>query len=153
MRFNARLKKPAPRPQGRSTLHPCPDVLAVIEVAQPIDSHSIVATMRGMDVEVAAKCLTELGNPARLRAYRLLVRAGSAGLTVGEIQQHLESPASTLSHHIAHLLSANLITQTREGRSMRCRVQFKTMDTLLDFLTTECCVGVSAIGQIEQNPE
>ncbi len=112
----------------------------------------MAATMSGMDVEVAAKCLFELGNPARLKAYRLLVRAGTAGLTVGEIQQHLESPASTLSHHIAHLVSANLITQTRQGRTQRCRARFETMDGLLVFLTTECCAGVPVIEPVESLP-
>lgn len=97
-----------------------------------------------MDVETAAKCLAELGNPARLMAYRLLVRAGDEGLTVGEIQRALDMPASTLSHHIAHLVGADLITQRREGRTQRCRARFATMDALLDFLTRECCVGGAA---------
>lgn len=97
-----------------------------------------------MDVETAARCLAELGNPARLTAYRLLVRAGDDGLTVGEIQRALDMPASTLSHHIAHLVGADLITQRREGRSQRCRARFETMDALLDFLTRECCVGETA---------
>ena len=105
-----------------------------------------------MDGHVAAKCLFELGNPARLKAYRLLVRAGIAGLTVGEIQQRLKNPASTLSHHIAHLVGANLITQTREGRTQRCRVRFETMDGLLVFLTTECCVDLPVTEPIESLP-
>lgn len=94
-----------------------------------------------MDIDTAAKCLAELGNPARLSAYRLLVRAGKAGLTVGEIQRALDVPASTLSHHIAHLISADLITQRREGRTQRCHARFERMDDLLAFLTKECCVG------------
>jgi DNA-binding transcriptional ArsR family regulator len=97
-----------------------------------------------MDVDTAAKCLAELGNPARLTAYRLLVRAGDDGLTVGEIQRALDMPASTLSHHIAHLVAADLITQRREGRTQRCHARYATMDALLAFLTRECCVGGDA---------
>ena len=37
----------------------------------------------------AAACLAELGNPSRLATYRLLVRAGPAGLMVKDIQAHL----------------------------------------------------------------
>jgi len=99
-----------------------------------------------MTLDEAAKCLAELGNPARLEAYRLLVRAGEDGLTVGEIQRHLDMPASTLSHHIAHLVAAGLITQQREGRSQRCRAIFLRMDGLIEFLTRECCQGADVVG-------
>ncbi len=125
---------------------------SILTAVPGIDRRSIVLTMSDMDVQVAAKCLFELGNPARLKAYRLLVRAGTSGLTVGEIKQQLKSPASTLSHHIAHLVSANLITQTREGRTQRCRVRFETMDRLLVFLTTECCAGLPVLEPAESLP-
>lgn len=95
-----------------------------------------------MDLDTAAKCLAELGNPTRLAAYRLLVRAGGEGLTVGEIQDHLQIPKSTLSHHVAHLIWAGLIRQTREGRTQRCVASYETMDALMTFLAKECCLGV-----------
>lgn len=56
-----------------------------------------------MDTDTAARLLSELGAPTRLAVVRLLVRAGPDGLVVGESQRLLEVPASTLSHHIAHL--------------------------------------------------
>ena len=62
-----------------------------------------------MNIDQAAKCLEKLGNPTRLEIVRLLVRAGEEGLSVGEIQEHLDIPASTLSHHVAHLANAGLI--------------------------------------------
>ena len=74
-----------------------------------------------MDMEKAADCLAELGSPSRLAAFRLLVRAGPAGLMVKDIQAHLGVPNSTLSHHISRLVFAGLISQTREGRALRCR--------------------------------
>ena len=95
-----------------------------------------------MDLETAAKCLAELGNPTRLAAYQLLVKAGPAGLSVGEIQDQLQIPKSTLSHHIAHLLWAGLITQVRDGRTQRCAAVYETMDALMAFLSKECCSGV-----------
>ena len=97
-----------------------------------------------MELQQAARCLEKLGNPTRLEVFRLLVRAGAEGLAVGEIQEHLGIPASTLSHHIAHLVGAGLVHQTREGRVLRCTPDFALMNALLGFLTEECCTGLAA---------
>ena len=93
-----------------------------------------------MDLIQAAECLEKLGSPARLEIFRLLVRAGDPGLSVGEIQSHLGIPASTLSHHIAQLSRAGLLAQTREGRVLRCHPNWTMMNELIAFLTDECCV-------------
>lgn len=97
-----------------------------------------------MDTDIAAKQLAELGNPHRLLAFRLLVKAGEAGLAVGEIQAHLDIPGSTLSHHISRLVWAGLVEQSREGRTLRCRANFASMHALIGFLADECCTGVTA---------
>lgn len=68
-----------------------------------------------MDLNTAANALRELGHPTRLSIYRELVRAGHEGLPVGELQKHLEIPASTLSHHLSALISAGLISRTAES--------------------------------------
>ncbi len=93
-----------------------------------------------MDLDTAAFCLEKLGSPARLEIFRLLVRAGDRGLPVGDIQEHLGIPASTLSHHIAQLSRAGLLRQEREGRVLRCSPNWDLMDDLIAFLTAECCV-------------
>jgi DNA-binding transcriptional ArsR family regulator len=102
-----------------------------------------------MEIETAAKRLAELGNPTRLEAFRLLVRAGDDGLAVNQIRSHLGIPQSTLSHHITHLLSAGLISQTREGRVLRCRVDFDAIRAVLHFLLEDCCSGVV---QVDSQP-
>lgn len=96
-----------------------------------------------MDTDLAAKQLAELGNSHRLLAFRLLVKAGDAGLTVGEIQDHLKIPGSTLSHHISHLVWSGLVAQERQGRVLRCRANFTAMHALIGFLADECCTGVT----------
>ena len=101
-----------------------------------------------MELERVAKCLAELGNPLRLSAFRLLVQAGPAGLPVKDIQSHLGIPQSTLSHHIAHLVSAGLISQTRQGRILCCRVEYRTIRDVLAFLMEDCCAGI-----VNQPPE
>ena len=102
-----------------------------------------------MELDHAALCLEKLGNPTRLQVFRLLVRAGHEGLPVGEIQAQLGVPASTLSHHLAQLMQAELIAQQREGRVLRCTANFMLMERLLGYLTEECCRGISTTRMAE----
>ena len=95
-----------------------------------------------MNLNQAARCLEKLGNPTRLEIYRLLVRAGPEGLAVGALQKHLEVPASTLSHHLAHLVQVDLLRQEREGRVLRCTANYRLMEQVVGFLNDECCRGV-----------
>ena len=92
-----------------------------------------------MDNQSAAIALESLGNPTRLALYRSLVRAGPNGLTVGTLREKLDVPGSTLSHHIAHLVSAGLMSQSREGRVLRCTANYHSMHELLNYLVDECC--------------
>lgn len=106
-----------------------------------------------MNEEIAAKCLSELGSPTRLSVFRLLVKAGPDGMVVGEIQRRLQIPASTLSHHIARLAWAGLVDQRREGRKLHCSTRDGVMDSLVTFLTAECCTGFSDTdGECADNP-
>lgn len=112
-----------------------------------IPSTKRASRSQGLALETAALCLAELGNPARLEAYRALVSAGPEGLAVGEIRDRLGIPDSTLTHHLAHLRHAGLITQQREGRVLRCRADFARMDALMRFLVSECCRGMAIEGR------
>lgn len=93
-----------------------------------------------MKVETAAKQLEALGNPTRLEVYRTLVRAGANGLAVGRLQERLEIPASTLSHHLHRLIVAGLVTQERQATTLICRAHYPAMNALLGFLTDQCCM-------------
>jgi DNA-binding transcriptional ArsR family regulator len=95
-----------------------------------------------MNDEQLAKCLAELGNITRLKVFKFLVKAGHTGVPVGVIQEHLQVPGSTLSHHITKLASANLIRQEREGRVLHCIANFEVLDLVLSELRNQCCVGV-----------
>jgi len=94
-----------------------------------------------MKLETAAGILAQLGNETRLRIVRHLVKAGEEGVTVGELQAHLGIPGSTLSHHINHLKHAGLVTQQREGTTLYCRMNYKTMESVMEFLNDKCCIN------------
>jgi len=90
-----------------------------------------------------SRALAALGHEARLGIYRLLVKAGADGLTVGEIGQHMGLAASTLAHHLRSLVDAGLVLQDKQGRQVMNRVDFNKMRRTVEFLTSECCTGVS----------
>lgn len=92
-----------------------------------------------------ARSLAALGHDARLGIFRLLVKAGHNGLTVGQIADHLALPASTLAHHLRTLVDAGLVVQEKTGREVVNRVDFTEMHRVLDFLTSECCSGVELV--------
>lgn len=92
-----------------------------------------------MNIETASSQLESLGNPTRLRIYRTLVRAGIDGMPVGGLQQRLDIPASTLSHHCKKLIDAGLVTQERIGTTLICRANYRAMSSLMGYLADECC--------------
>lgn len=96
-----------------------------------------------MKEQQAAKSMAALGHPLRLSLFRLLVRAGRQGLNFGEIQRHLDIPASTLTHHLSTLVQAGLVNQERLGREVISRADFARVRETLEFLTAECCTGVA----------
>lgn len=92
-----------------------------------------------MEIEIVAKALKELGHPTRLKIYKSVVKAGFQGVAVGNIQEELSVPGSTLSHHIAGLASAGLISQRREGRTLYCVAEYDQLQSVIEFLLAECC--------------
>lgn len=92
-----------------------------------------------MEIDTAAKQLEALGNPTRLAIFQKLVKQGPQGSSVGMIRDSLDIPGSTLSHHIAKLVNAELLSQQRDSRSLVCRVESDSMDELMEFLVQNCC--------------
>lgn len=96
-----------------------------------------------MKLEKAAKQLEALGSPTRLQVYRMLVRAGDAGLPVGRLQERLGIAASTLSHHLHRLILTGLVTQERQATTLICRANYAAMNGLLGYLSDECCADAA----------
>ncbi len=90
-----------------------------------------------------ARALAALGHDARLSIFRLLVKAGDDGLRISDIGAHLGIAPSTLAHHLSTLVEAGLVEQDKRGREVVNRVDYPAMHRVVDFLTSECCVGVT----------
>ncbi|MFK0690492.1 ArsR/SmtB family transcription factor [Mesorhizobium sp. IMUNJ 23033] len=97
-----------------------------------------------MKLEQAAKQLEALGNPTRLKLYRILVRAGEAGRPVGTLQESLGIAASTLSHHLHRLILTGLVSQERQATTLICRANYPIMRDLVGFLADECCADATS---------
>ena len=94
-----------------------------------------------MDAPTAIGRLGALSQEHRLAVFRLLVQAGSGGLSAGAIADALGVPNSSLSFHLAQLNRAGLITQERQQRSLIYRADYAAMNDLLGYLMENCCAG------------
>lgn len=98
-----------------------------------------------MDPQAATVALSALAHPARLEVFRLLVRAGPAGLAAGDIARATGSLANTLSANLNVLAGARLVDSRREGRSIIYTAAYDRMGALLAFLVEDCCAGKAEI--------
>jgi ArsR family transcriptional regulator len=62
-----------------------------------------------------ADMFSAMGTEPRLRIMQLLLSAHPDGLVVGEIQEELDIPNSTLSHHLDKLKAEDLVHVRRES--------------------------------------
>src|SRR6201993_5459111 len=92
-----------------------------------------------------ADIFSAMGTEARLRIMQLLLSAHPEGLVVGEIQEELDIPNSTLSHHLDKLKSEGLVQVRRESTFLRYTADTEALQQLLQFLYAECCTRNKAV--------
>src|SRR5215471_4154923 len=92
-----------------------------------------------------ADMFSAMGTEPRLRIMQLLLSAHPEGLVVGEIQEELEIPGSTLSHHLEKLKSEDLVKVRRESTFLRYTAKTEALQDLLQFLYAECCTRNKAL--------
>lgn len=92
-----------------------------------------------ISLEEAAQGFAAAGSEPRLEVLLTLVRAGYDGLSVGDIQERMAIPPSTLAHHLRFLAAAGLIVQEKQGRTVINRANFDHIEALAGFLLRECC--------------
>jgi DNA-binding transcriptional ArsR family regulator len=72
-------------------------------------------------------------------------------MAAGEIASILKLAPNTLTFHFDRLKGAGLVTVRREGRSMIYAARYQTMNSLLAFLTDNCCQGApSSCGPVRK---
>jgi DNA-binding transcriptional ArsR family regulator len=92
-----------------------------------------------------ADMFSAMGTEARLRIVQLLLSAHPEGLVVGEIQEELDIPNSTLSHHLDKLKNEGLVQVRRESTFLRYTANTAALRELLQFLYAECCTRNQAL--------
>jgi ArsR family transcriptional regulator len=95
-----------------------------------------------METSNAVAALVALAQDNRLDIFRLLVQAGPEGMAAGRVAEELDLAPNTLTFHFDRLRGAGLVTVRRDGRSMIYAARYETMNSLLGFLTENCCQGV-----------
>jgi DNA-binding transcriptional ArsR family regulator len=92
-----------------------------------------------------ADMFSAMGTEARLRIMQLLLSAHPEGMIVGDIQQELDIPNSTLSHHLEKLKAEDLVSVRRESTFLHYTANTKSLQELLQFLYAECCTRNKAL--------
>src|SRR5258707_6928595 len=92
-----------------------------------------------------ADMFSAMGTEPRLRIMQLLLSAHPDGLVVGEIQEELDIPNSTLSHHLDKLRTEDLVYVSRESTFLRYTANTAALEELLQFLYAECCTRNQAV--------
>ena len=92
-----------------------------------------------------ADMFSAMGTEARLRIMQLLLSAHPDGLVVGDIQQELDIPGSTLSHHLDKLKAEGLVNVRRESTFLHYTANTEALRELLQFLYAECCTRNKAL--------
>jgi ArsR family transcriptional regulator len=94
-----------------------------------------------MDIPTAVINLAALAQESRLQIFRLLVTSGPEGMCVGDIGAQTAIAPATLSFHLKELCQAGLITANRKSRHIYYAPDFVAMDSLVNYLTENCCDG------------
>jgi len=96
-----------------------------------------------METIAAVTALGALAHETRLQVFRLLVRAGADGLSVGKIAEALGVEANgRLTFHLKELVGAGLASSRQEGRFVFYSTNYGAMNELLRYLTEDCCGGL-----------
>jgi ArsR family transcriptional regulator len=106
------------------------------------------STQTRKNIERVAKyadMFSAMGTEPRLRIMQLLLTAHPDGLVVGEIQEELDIPNSTLSHHLDKLRTEDLVNVSRESTFLRYTTNTAALEELLQFLYAECCTRNQAV--------
>ena len=93
------------------------------------------------DLTQTLERLSALSQETRLRAFRMLMEAGSAGMAAGDLSDALQVAPNSVSTHLAILCHAGLVSVKRKGRFKIYQAQISAINELLSSLVETCCHG------------
>ena len=93
----------------------------------------------------AIAVMSALAQPTRLAVFSLLVRAGTGGMTAGDLAAELGTPSNTMSAHLTVLNHAGLTSSRRSGRNIFYAAHPDMIRQLTVFLVRECCDGCTGV--------
>ncbi len=94
-----------------------------------------------MDQSSAIQCLTAISHNGRLSLMRRLIKAGSSGMSSGDLAAAENINASTASAQLLVLSNSGLVSATRNGKQMIYHAHFNRFQKLISFLMEDCCAG------------
>lgn len=100
---------------------------------------SLLEVTMSSKLERHAAELGALGHPIRLSIVRYVVQSGDDGAPAGAIQEHVELPASTLSHHLKRLVDAGLLSARQQGTFHYYAADYGALRALTEYLWEDCC--------------
>jgi ArsR family transcriptional regulator, arsenate/arsenite/antimonite-responsive transcriptional repressor len=126
----------------REFQHPSPQLTAIPYFC----NYRTMANKKSAEqVAKFADMFSAMGTEARLRIMQLLLSAHPDGLVVTEIQEELDIPNSTLSHHLDKLKNEGLVQVRRESTFLRYTADTDALQQVLQFLYAECCTRNKAL--------
>jgi DNA-binding transcriptional ArsR family regulator len=94
---------------------------------------------RYMDIKIAVETLDSLAHETRLGAFRMLVQAGTDGMSAGDIADEMGAFQNTMSSHLNKLSRAGIVTSRRDGRHIIYRANYDALSGLIVYLMKDCC--------------
>ena len=122
-----------------------PAIKLVVDILPYFRNYRSMGLLSPAVVTRCAERFSALGAKPRLQIMRLLLSAHPNGMVVGEIQEELAIPASTLSHHLEKLKQVGLVTVRRDRQFLWYAADTNALQELLGFLYEECCTRSRAV--------
>ncbi|WP_029061021.1 metalloregulator ArsR/SmtB family transcription factor [Labrenzia sp. DG1229] len=87
----------------------------------------------------ALAAFASISSATRLRILKLLVEAGSNGLSAGEIAAAVGATPSRTSFHLSNMSEAGLVASSRLARQITYRLDFEVIGALMRYVLEDCC--------------
>ncbi|WP_284163469.1 metalloregulator ArsR/SmtB family transcription factor [Frigidibacter sp. SD6-1] len=106
-----------------------------------------------MEESRALAAIQALGHETRLSLVRILVGAGRAGLTQGDLARRLGATPSRLAFHLGLLEQAGLIAARRESRNVFYAADTAGLGRLIGYVLNDCCAAHPEVAACCRHPE